>query len=235
MSNQNESNKTSLLRKKLSTIFLLVVYLSILITSGCSKSVDAPVTPPDLDPKGYYGIDVKTTFIDKYTATGVKNGHIAYMNTKGAKWSVVKEIGEDYSFWIRNVKTIPTKDSTFIRFDLELRTPAMITDGELIEARRGYVIVYPNSTDFDKEGNADAQQIAAFVDYTLKRNITVSKAAINFAAQMGGAGDISLILNVLQSLFFNDSKLKRSQIEGVLVGIVSFSEMRDMLKNLEKK
>lgn len=235
MYRQSASNKTSFVRKKLSTKLLLVVYFSIVITSGCSKSVDVPLTPPDADPTGYYEIDVKTTFTDKYTATGVKNGHIAYMNTKGAKWSIVKEIGEDYSFWIKNVRTTPTKDSTFIRFDLELRTPAMITEGELIEARQGYVIAYPNSADFDKPGNADAQQIAAFVDYTLKRNLAMSKAAINFAAQIGGVGDITKILDVLQKFFFNESKLKRSQIEGVMVGIVSFSEMRDMLKNVEKK
>jgi hypothetical protein len=211
----------SSLRLPLITVLLSVLFLS------CSNPVEVIDDP---DPIGHYEIDVKTTWLNKYTATGLKNGHISYMRLRGTAWCTDKEVGEDHSFWIKDVRSTDIGDSTVLTFNLELRTPAMVTEGTLIAGRYGYRIAYPNTMDLNMNGNADAVKVAAYVKSTLERNVKLGKGAASFVSKISGHAEIKQVVDFLLSTFFSDAKMTRSQVEGALVGAISFAEMRDMVK-----
>jgi hypothetical protein len=214
-------------QKLLSLRLVLQLSAVAFVFSSCTNSVEVVNDP---DPVGYYKLDVKTTFTNKFTATGLKNGHIAYMRLNGSKWCVDKEVGEDYSFWIKDVRTTDIGDSTVLSFNLELRTPAMVTDGNLIAARNGYRIAYPNSIDLNVDGPADAVKVAAYVKSALERNVKLGKGAAAFASTITGHAEIKQIVEFLLNTFATEAKMKRSQVEGAIVGAISFAEMRDMVK-----
>lgn len=226
------------MRKVLScSKFYIIGILTLLIVSGigCSSSTESPVLETDNDPANYYKIDVKTSFEDKFSATGIKNGHIAYMRLKGAKWCVDEETGEDYSFWIKDVRSVQGKDSTTIRFDLELRTPSFLTSGDLIEARKGYVVTYPNNPNWEKEGKADAALVAHTVKSVIENNAKYTKASGALISVLIENKSISDIVNFLTDTFWDDAKKQRSQLEGAMIGVITYTEMRNMIKvNLEK-
>ena len=216
--------------KKYLSLILVVVLLH-----SCTTNTTEP-TPVDVDPTGYYKIDVKTTFFNKYTATGVKNGLIGYMRVNGSKWCIDKEVGEDYSFWINNVRSSNTGDSSIVTFDLELRTAAFVTDGDSIEARHGYRVAYPNSPDWSQEGQADAVKVSEYIKSTLERNVAITKSAATFAASISGNPEIKSVIDFMLKNFFSDTKIQQSQVEGAMVGLIAFAEMRSMVKkNIEKK
>lgn len=228
-------NKGEIMKKmiKYNSVYILVIVF-ILIIAGCSEN-STNTSEVDKDPTGFYKIDVKTTFSNKYTATSVKNGLIGYMRTKGSKWCVDKEYGEDYSFWIKDVRSSSIGDSTIIRFDLELRTPALVTDGDSIDAIYGYSITYPNNPDWSKEGNADANKIAGHIKSILERNIFITKSAGSFIAKQSGVPQIKDMVEFLINTFGNEAKIQQAQVEGVIVGLIVYSEMRSMIKkNFEK-
>lgn len=207
---------------------LVALALCLTVLAGCSKNSTEPTV--DADPTGFYKIDVKTSALNKYNATGLKNGHIAYMRTKGNKWCEDVEFGETYSFWIKNVKSSVIGDSSLIQFDLELRTPSALGDGDLIDARLNYAIKYPNNPNFDEEGNADAAEVSAYIKHVLERNVNISKTAVTFISSAYGATSVGEVINKITGFLFKESKIKRSQIEGALIGIISFGEMRAMIK-----
>lgn len=210
--------------------------LCLMVLGGCSKNSTEPTV--DADPTGFYKIDVKTTFTNKLTATGVKNGHICYMRNKGNAWCKDVEIGENYSFWIKDVTSTPMKDSTLIQFSLELRKPSAIFEGDLIEARNNFAIKYPDNPNYDNEGNvsaSDAADVEAYVKQTIDDNVEAAKIAGAILAVLGDAPQIKDITDIISNSYKDDSKVKRRQIEGALIGVITFSEMRDMIKkNIEK-
>lgn len=215
--------------------YIIVFALALGLLNSCSNTTE-PVA--DADPTGFYKIDVKSSYTNKYTATAAKNGLIGYMRLKGAKWCIDNEIGEDYSFWIKNVRSTNLGDSTILRYDLELRTPALITEGNFIASHNGSVITYYNNPDFDKEGMMDEKEISAYIKNTLERNVTISKQAIDCISSLNLiSGDaIKGVLNFFLNFFASDSKIKRSQIEGAMTGSIIFAEMRTMIKeNIEVK
>jgi hypothetical protein len=206
--------------------------IALLLFTSCQNPTEAEV---DADPTGYYGIDVKTTWTNKYTATGVKNGHIAYMRLRGTKWCVDKEFGEDVSFWILDVRSTNTGDSTIIGFSLELRTPAAVTSGTFIGGRYGYRVAYANTPEMALEGKADAEMVSAIIRANLERSISISRKGAAFASTMSGRPEVKVVIDFLLNTFFSDAKITQSQIEGAVVGAISFAEMRDMVKEYSKQ
>jgi hypothetical protein len=62
---------------------------------------------------------------------------IAVINSlQQSTWATVKEVGEDYSLWLTNLKRSSTGDSITTEIDFDLRTPAMLTRGKHLDARR---------------------------------------------------------------------------------------------------
>ena len=79
---------------------------------------------------GQIAFDVKTLFQEKSQLRYVKTAVINYL--QNSSWATVKEYGENYSLWITNFKRISLGDSIKSEFDIDIRTPAMISHGEHI-------------------------------------------------------------------------------------------------------
>ena len=79
---------------------------------------------------GQIAFDVKTLFQEKSQLRYVKTAVINYL--QNSSWATVKEYGENYSLWITNFKRISLGDSIKSEFDIDIRTPAMISHGNHI-------------------------------------------------------------------------------------------------------
>lgn len=78
--------------------------------------------------------DVKTTMEEKSQLHVIK---IAVINSlQQSNWATVKEVGEDYSLWLTNLRRSSSGDSITTVIDFDLRTPAMLTRGKHLDARR---------------------------------------------------------------------------------------------------
>ncbi len=84
-----------------------------------------------------YGFDVKTHLADKHELKVVKEGVLYAIEE--APWATMKEIGEDYSLWLKGIQRQHAGDSLRIYVDVELRSPAMFTSGELIGRYRSSI------------------------------------------------------------------------------------------------
>ncbi|PIU45426.1 MAG: hypothetical protein COS95_03515 [Ignavibacteriales bacterium CG07_land_8_20_14_0_80_59_12] len=74
--------------------------------------------------------DVKTTLEEKRQLHVIK---IAVINAlHQSNWATVKGVGENYSLWLTNLKRHSEGDSIKTEFDLDLRTPAMLSRGRHI-------------------------------------------------------------------------------------------------------
>ncbi|PKL84697.1 MAG: hypothetical protein CVV22_11650 [Ignavibacteriae bacterium HGW-Ignavibacteriae-1] len=91
-------------------------------------------------------IDVKTKFTDKsLEMQAVKAGILEMLKT--VNWISMVEIGEKYSFWIKELTIQPNPENTnqsIIKFNLYLNTPAMFTEGKILKSRTIKFVVDPN-------------------------------------------------------------------------------------------
>ena len=83
------------------------------------------------DKKIYF--DVKTKLAEKSDLTAGKIGTIIFLVE--SDWAGVREIGEDYSLWLKNYRRKKVKDIVIINLDVEIRTPSMFTSGSLLKSK----------------------------------------------------------------------------------------------------
>ncbi|MBK6761752.1 MAG: hypothetical protein IPG73_13850 [Ignavibacteria bacterium] len=89
-------------------------------------------------------LDVKTSFDEKSDVRHLKAGLIASL--KACPLYEVGEIGEDYSLWVTNASRTAADSGRYkLKMTLELRTPAMLTRGKLIDRREIEVAYNPMS------------------------------------------------------------------------------------------
>lgn len=87
---------------------------------------------------GQLAFDVKTLMQEKSQLKFIK---IAVINNlQNSNWAKVTEFGENYSFWLTNLKRTQLGDSVQSEFDFDLRTPAMLTHGKHIISKHISVI-----------------------------------------------------------------------------------------------
>jgi len=79
-------------------------------------------------------IDVKTSFSGKVEFAPVEVGTTVCLNQ--SDWATVTEVGEDYSLWLKEYERIKEGNETRAEITLELRTPAFLRSGSLIETRQ---------------------------------------------------------------------------------------------------
>lgn len=91
-------------------------------------------------------VDVKTRINDKtLEMQAVKAGVIEMLKT--VNWIKVGEVGEKYSFWIKDLNIQPNPNNfsqSIVRFNLFLNTPAMFTEGKPLKSRSIEFVVDPN-------------------------------------------------------------------------------------------
>ena len=82
-------------------------------------------------------LDVKTPFAEKNKLVAAKGGAVYFL--KQSRDLGVREIGENYSLWLKNYKSEQRGQQVYIEFDVELRSPAMIRKGRLLASDRVHV------------------------------------------------------------------------------------------------
>ncbi len=86
-------------------------------------------------------IHVKTKFLETSDIHFIKVAVIHAIDS--SNWAKTVEVDEDVSLWLTRLKRTIRNDTTFTSLDLELRTPANLTQGKLLSQRRVSVIVPP--------------------------------------------------------------------------------------------
>ena len=107
----------------LKTNFLILIFF-LTLTLPCQGQGE--------EEKTYF--DVKTKFAEKTDLMAAKLGTIIFIIN--SDWAGIKEIGEDYSLWLKNYKRKKEKDTIYVSLDVEIRTPAMFRSGSLLESRK---------------------------------------------------------------------------------------------------
>lgn len=81
-----------------------------------------------------YRFDIKTELEEKADLKIVKQGVITA--TSQSSWATEVEFNENYSLWLKDLRRSHRGDSMYVSINLQLRTPAALTQGELVEERR---------------------------------------------------------------------------------------------------
>jgi len=96
-------------------IVILVLSSSILFTS-------------EINAKTYF--DIKTKLSEKTDLMAAKAGTMIFI--MASDWAGIKEVGEDYSLWLKNYKKKIENSTITIEFDIEIRTAALLRSGSLL-------------------------------------------------------------------------------------------------------
>ncbi len=78
--------------------------------------------------------DVKTQMSEKQDLQNYKQGLLSAISKSG--WARELETGEDYSLWLNDLNRSYQADSVIVTIIVQLRTKAMFTNGEFIDARQ---------------------------------------------------------------------------------------------------
>ena len=223
----------------------LILMISIIIVS-CSK--DNP-TSATKDPefllmvehtptKQFYEIDLKTSYLDKWAETGVKNGSIAYINNQ--KWAKVVETGENFSLWI---KDLARDKSNFpeitVSFNLELQEPSLVYEGKVYK-KQHFEIKYDSENALEtQKGNVEAQLVAdRFMSYAKK-----CKAAGKISAHVNNmflksspnpySMVASKIIDYMVGKLGDEQSWQIKKIEAVICGSEVLGQLKEWLWELE--
>ncbi len=129
-------------------------------------------------------LDVKTGLGDKSRLKVVKAGLIAFL--KQSTWAKVVEFGEDYSLWITNYQAVPKGNQMKVDIDLELRSPAMMSKGKLIES-----IHVSSNLDFTEIRSGkltfEQEKMFAAVEKQLKTSGNIKELTVGLATTASNA------------------------------------------------
>lgn len=159
-------------------------------------------------------IDVKTKFEEKKELHHIKIALVRSLDTTG--WSRTVEVGENFSFWLKNLKRTPIDDSLQTTVDLEFRTPTMIFDGQLISAKQ-LSIVFDTSGLSTTASQSDTVLSNLIVQNLHKSNmLTTFLAAINISiSSFTGTLLIGYFIKPFVANFFAEISRRPSQFEAV--------------------
>ncbi|MCX6148346.1 MAG: hypothetical protein NTW25_14015 [Candidatus Kapabacteria bacterium] len=222
--------------KNIIEFVLILVFLT-----SCSK--DQSTSPDNLSnsfvemiehyPNQFYVIDVKTKYSDKFSETGLKNGTIMYINN--TNWGKVKETGENYSLWIKDISRIESDSLTTITFNLELQEPSLAFEGKVYK-KKHFVINYSRDIYNDKlENNINAQSVSArYKIYAEKCKKTGEISAfINNSLIAKSPNPYTFICSKILDMFLTEMQNEKTQqcqqFEAVICGAECFGELKEWL------
>lgn len=180
-----------------------------------------------LNPLVFCKFDVKTSYSDKYSSSGAKNGLIAYLNE--ANWAEVGEYGEDYSVWINNLKRSQVNKQVTVSFQFTMNTPANFSNGEVLYSK-DISITYDITNDVEpSNGILDNAKLRAW----LKQ----AKNYLNVYYPFSGTlldklGVFDKILDFLSGLMKNGES-NTQKAEGALIGNICTNYLKMWLNEIE--
>lgn len=97
---------------------------------------------------------LKTTFEEKPDLAVIKQAVLKML--EDTHWAEIKNVGEDFSLWLHSLnRSFVGEDSVITRLIVELRTPAMLSNGTYIDSRM--VTVGFNSNDMPMSHGAEME------------------------------------------------------------------------------
>jgi len=182
-------------------------------------------------------LDVKTSFDEKSDVRHLKAGLIASL--KACPLYEVGEIGEDYSLWVTNASRTAADSGRYkLKMTLELRTPAMLTRGKLIDRREIEVAYNPMSE--AEQGLLASQTLPVSTTTTFLLN-TLGNQTMVYAAGTVMPGNIitATLLSKLsefvgQAITSMGKYTTTQQLEGLLVGPKCVEAVTEMLREAQQ-
>lgn len=143
-------------------------------------------------------LDVKTHWSEKGDLAAVKYGVIASIEKLG-RWNVV-EFGEDYSLWLTDLSRREKGDSIIVEMGIELRTPSLVRNGDLLESRTVRVAYLPHALD----SLTTLPEVAAYIDRyardVAERDRLWQGACTLIATKLGGPMVATLAVGILTAV-----------------------------------
>src|SRR5581483_9689706 len=98
--------------------------------------------------------DVKTKLHERRQLRLIKLAVVQLINE--SNWAKVKEFGEDYSLWLKNIKRRLNGELIVLELDVEIHGPAMITEGAFIDRRHLTMTYNPSAAEKVNPDKADS-------------------------------------------------------------------------------
>lgn len=191
---------------------------------------------------GQYAFDIKTTVEEKYDLHVAKEGVTAAFEE--APWASVREVGEDYSLWLTDFRRSHEGDSVRVRMTVNLRTPAMLTRGNSIAARRieasyhwkkatAYAQDSLNVENMPSQGQIDLEEMGSDLGNMIGLFASISGMPMFGIEQVAGPASGALIGNLSGSLFsiLNQEPSPVKIMESILIGRQVVEVTRNMIEN----
>jgi hypothetical protein len=118
-------------------------------------------------------LDVKTKLLEKPGVTAIKNGTVLLVMQ--SEWAEISEFNEDYALWLRNPKRETHGDSVTLTLDMELRSPSLFSEGDLLDSER-ITVTYAAHGDWRKQGTPEAVKVIDLVEGCGGFALAVAKA-----------------------------------------------------------
>jgi hypothetical protein len=210
-----------------------IVRKTVLLLSMISCIVIVVTVPLSMSAKGLgTKLDVKTSFDEKSDIRHLKAGLIASL--KACPLYEVGEIGEDYSLWITNASRTAADSGRYsLKMTLELRTPAMLTRGKLIQMREIEVVYDPLN---EAEQSLLASQTLPVSTITTVLLNTLGNQTMAYAAGMVMPGNVvtaAMMAKMSEFVGHAISSMGKytptQQLEGLLVGPECIEAVTEML------
>ncbi len=235
--------------------YLLVAYLFLaLVFLSCSNNSTSPSNTNDVtyslmqeNIPNIVKLDIKTKLIGKTKVTGVKNGLIGYLKSADCQWvDKVVETGETYSVWITNFSKNEIDSNVTIDVDLELRTPAFLTEGTMLRKEHIKLNYFQDKDWIGQAGMPNAQQVATrmlnysnllkkagqlepIVNNIITRSITTAQATTPAALLIPLTYKFSNYLNQWVSMYTSEDNLKSLQADAIIAGAFVYGRLQQMV------
>lgn len=130
---------------------LSVVFIGLAFSAGrAAAQQNEPVT-----------FDVKTPFSEKLDLAAAKNGTVLILME--SEWGGVREYGEDYALWLRDIRRGRNGDSVTVTLQVELRAASLFGEGTLLDSRSISAAYHPQD-DWARHGSAGAVELVCGIE-----------------------------------------------------------------------
>lgn len=121
-------------------IIAIIVFLSLILITPVTATAEIK-------------FDVKTKLHEKRQLHLIKLAVVQLINE--SNWAKVKDLGEDYSLWLKNIKRGLNGELIIVELDVEIHGPAIISEGVFIAGRHLSIPYDPSGAEKVNPDKAD--------------------------------------------------------------------------------
>ena len=150
--------------------------------------------------------DVKTRFAEKREFVSVKAGLLAFI--KHAEWAAIKDIGENYSVWLKDYTRRQNGSAVNIELILQIRTPAMFTHGKRL-VEKSVQVSYDISKVPNRAGFQEGEMFGIVMEQLREQDL---------CPQIAMGDEVFATMSRIQTLGLGRAASPYEILEGMLVG-----------------